>query len=166
MKAYGRETGRKIASWEVGGPKVGSWVTTEEGSVFVDGLVHCREWRFIGRCSGGVNKEVLGIVWLLRVAKQVRTEGRGRFLGIVGGLLWTIRDDLNWVGFGMSWGLIVIICGCAVWDGVLNGVCAEGNPEDGWENIGLGGRGNMFTDETGSWAGNDWWRFRCGVSEL
>ena len=57
---------------------------TEDGSVFVDGIVQCWEEGFIGRGSGEFDKEVIGIGWVMRVDKEVWFEGRGWKIGIVG----------------------------------------------------------------------------------
>ena len=106
-----------------------------DGSVFVDGIVQCWEKGFKGSGSGEFDKEVIGIDWIIRVVKEVETEGRGRIIGIVGWLLWTIRDGLIWGCFRGIWGLNVLIWDCASWDGVLNGVCAAGSPEGGWQMV-------------------------------
>ena len=104
-------------------------ITGDDG-VIVDGIVHCWDGGFIGRGSGGIDNEVKRIVWLIRVAKEVETEGRGRIKRIVGGLLWTIKNGFIWAGFKGIWGLNALFLGCAFWDRVLDDFCAAVNPED------------------------------------
>ena len=131
MKVYGWVTVWKFDTREKGALKVGGCWMTENGSVFVDGIVQCWVGKFKRKCSGDFDKEVLGIGWLIRAAINVGTEGPGRKKGIIGGLRWTIRDGLIWVGFKGVWGLNVLRWGCGICDGVLNGLCAGGFREEG-----------------------------------